>query len=98
MVKVTFTLDEATIDRLNRAATRRAIPKSQAVHEAIKDYHAKADQVSEEERQRRVKAFREYLALIPKRPQAEVEKELAEKFGAEPMVAPMSAVISRAWK
>ena len=27
-----------------------------------------------------------------------VEKELAEKFGAAPMVAPVSAVISRAWK
>ena len=28
----------------------------------------------------------------------ELEKELAEKFGAAPMVAPMSAVISQAWK
>jgi hypothetical protein len=27
-----------------------------------------------------------------------VEKELAEKFGAAPMSAPMSAVISQAWK
>lgn len=27
-----------------------------------------------------------------------VEKELAEKFGAAPMIAPISAVISRAWK
>jgi ubiquinone/menaquinone biosynthesis C-methylase UbiE len=27
-----------------------------------------------------------------------VEKELAEKFGASPMVAPISAVISQAWK
>jgi ubiquinone/menaquinone biosynthesis C-methylase UbiE len=27
-----------------------------------------------------------------------VEKELAEKFGAAPMVAPISAVISQAWK
>ena len=28
----------------------------------------------------------------------ELEKELAEKFGAAPMTAPMSAVISQAWK
>lgn len=28
----------------------------------------------------------------------ELEKELSEKFGAEPMIAPMSAVISQAWK
>jgi hypothetical protein len=27
-----------------------------------------------------------------------VEKELSEKYGAAPMVAPMSAVISQAWK
>ena len=27
-----------------------------------------------------------------------VEKELAEKFGAAPMIAPISAVISQAWK
>jgi len=28
----------------------------------------------------------------------ELEKELSEKFGAAPMIAPMSAVISQAWK
>jgi hypothetical protein len=27
-----------------------------------------------------------------------LEKELAEKFGAAPMIAPISAVISQAWK
>lgn len=27
-----------------------------------------------------------------------VEKELAEKFGAAPMIAPMSAVVCQAWK
>ena len=27
-----------------------------------------------------------------------LETELAEKFGASPMIAPMSAVISQAWK
>jgi hypothetical protein len=27
-----------------------------------------------------------------------VEKELAEKFGAAPMIAPISAVFSQAWK
>ena len=27
-----------------------------------------------------------------------VEKELSEKFGEAPMVAPMSAVVSQAWK
>lgn len=27
-----------------------------------------------------------------------LEKELSEKFGAAPMIAPISAVISKAWK
>jgi ubiquinone/menaquinone biosynthesis C-methylase UbiE len=29
---------------------------------------------------------------------AELEKELSEKFGAAPMIAPMSAIFSQAWK
>lgn len=36
-------------------------------------------------------------ALIDKI-RSEVEKELAEKFGAAPMIAPMSALICEAWK
>jgi hypothetical protein len=28
----------------------------------------------------------------------ELEKELSEKFGAAPMIAPINAVISQAWK
>jgi hypothetical protein len=28
----------------------------------------------------------------------ELEKELSEKFGSAPMIAPMSAVIIQAWK
>ncbi len=28
----------------------------------------------------------------------QLEKELSEKFGAAPMIAPISAVISQAWK
>jgi hypothetical protein len=29
---------------------------------------------------------------------SKLEKELSEKFGAAPMIAPMSAVFSQAWK
>ena len=29
---------------------------------------------------------------------SKLEKELSEKFGAAPMIAPMSAIISQAWK
>ncbi|MEO8100261.1 MAG: ribbon-helix-helix protein, CopG family [Acidobacteriota bacterium] len=78
MVKVTFTLDEATVDRLNRVAARKAIPKSQAVREAIEDYHAKADKLSVAESQRLVKILAEYMAMPPTRSQAEVDREIAE--------------------
>ena len=78
MVKVTFTLDEATIERLNEAAARRRIPKSQAVREAIEDFSTKEDRISEAERKRRLAAFEEFLATQPKRTRASVDRELAE--------------------
>jgi predicted transcriptional regulator len=78
MVKVTFTLDEATIARLNEAAARRRIPKSQAVREAIEDFSVKEVRVSETERKRRLAAFQEFLDTVPPRPQADVEREIAE--------------------
>lgn len=78
MVKVTFTLDEATVDRINRAAVRRQIPKSQVVRDAIADYHAKGDRMSEAERQRKVKFLREYMAQPRTRTQTEVDREIAE--------------------
>ena len=78
MVKVTFTLDELTVDRLARAAARRQIPKSQAVREAIEDYDAKGDRMGEAERLRKVQFLKEYMKQIPTRTQAEVDRELAE--------------------
>ncbi len=78
MVKVTFTLDEATVARLTETATRRRIPKSQAVREAIEDYSGKEIRMSEEERLRKLRIIDEILASPPTRPQSEVDKELAE--------------------
>ncbi|MGH9519178.1 MAG: ribbon-helix-helix protein, CopG family [Terriglobales bacterium] len=77
-VKVTFTLDEETIERLKRAAARTRRPKSQVVREAIRDYEARGDRLSEEERQSRLAILREIAALPPTRPQREVERELAD--------------------
>jgi predicted transcriptional regulator len=78
MVKVTFTLDEATVARLNEAAARRKIPKSQAVREAIEDFSVKEVRIGEADRKRRLDAYREFLATVPPRPEAEVKKEIAE--------------------
>jgi predicted transcriptional regulator len=75
-VKVTFTLDRKTIERLNQAADRLAIPKSEVVREAIEEYHQRLGRLSEGERQRMLDLLDKHLADIPERPQAEVEKEL----------------------
>jgi hypothetical protein len=42
------------------------------------------------------KNYDEYLGPMLK--QSTIEKELSEKYGAAPMVAPMRAVVSQAWK
>ena len=78
MVKVTFTLDELTVDRINRTAARRHIPKSQVVREAIKDNVVTGDRMSEEERLRKVNYLTWYMAQPRTRTQAEVKREIAE--------------------
>jgi predicted transcriptional regulator len=77
-VKMTFTLDEATAHRLNVAASRLHKPKSEVVREAIQDYYAKTDRLSEAERQRMLRVLKEYMAKPPTRPQKEVDRELRE--------------------
>jgi predicted transcriptional regulator len=77
-VKVTFTLDEETIDSLSRTAARLAKPKSEVVREAIRQYEANSDRVSNAETQRRLRIIEEFMKLPPTRPQQEVDRELAE--------------------
>ncbi|HVA62920.1 MAG TPA: ribbon-helix-helix protein, CopG family [Terriglobales bacterium] len=77
-IKVTFTLDEATIERLQRAAGRLRKPKSEVVREAIREYEAKSDRLSETERQRLLQALDRFGAQPPARRHSDVEKELAE--------------------
>ena len=74
--KVTFTLDEKTVARLNRAAGYLRIPKSQVVREAIGEYSANLGRLSEEERDRMLSVFDEAVASIPTRPREEVQEEL----------------------
>ncbi|HVR28706.1 MAG TPA: hypothetical protein VMS86_04160, partial [Thermoanaerobaculia bacterium] len=60
-----------TADRLRRA-------KSQVVREAIHEYAARADRLSESERRRLLKELDEALAAVPPRPAEEVDRELAK--------------------
>src|SRR5256712_13616917 len=76
MVKVTFTLDEATIDRLRRTAARVRKPQSQVVREAVKDYAERVGKLSEEERTRLLNLFDTVAPAIPLRPVARVDAAL----------------------
>jgi len=76
MVKVTFTLDEATVERLRQAAARARKPQSQVVREAVKDYADRVGRLSEEERMRLLKVFDTVVPAIPLRPAARVDAEL----------------------
>ena len=78
MVKVTLTLDDETVQRVNRAAARRKIPKSQVVREAIEEYDAATGKISESERVRMLKVLDDYMAQPPSKTEAEVDAELRE--------------------
>ncbi len=78
MIKVTFTLVEETVKRLRRLGARLGKPQSQVVRESIKDYEARSDKLSEEER-RRLLAVMDRIIKAPRtRPRKEVEAELGE--------------------
>ena len=75
--KVTFTLDEAAIQKLQDAATRLATPKSEIVREAILEFHDRLGRLSERERLMMLRAFDELVPKIPARGAAAVNRELA---------------------
>ena len=73
---MTFTLDEETVGRINRAAGRLNIAKSQVVREAVRDYSERIGRLSEAERLKMLRIFDEVVPRIPYRTIEEVEKEL----------------------
>lgn len=75
---MTFTLDEGTAKRIDATALRLGIPKSRVVREAVAEYGARVGRLSDEERERVLTVFDEYMARIPKRLAAEADRELAE--------------------
>lgn len=76
--KVTFTLDDATVQRLQDAATRLALPKSEVVREAITEFHDRIGRLSERERVQMLRTFDELVPKIKPRSRAAVDGELAE--------------------
>lgn len=77
MVKVTFTLDDATIDKLRATAERLQKPQSQVVREAIAHYAAREQRLSDAERGRMLAAIAEFERTAPRRGRKAIERELA---------------------
>jgi hypothetical protein len=73
--KVTFTLDEPTIVRLEQAAERLALPKSEVVREAIQEFFERMGRLSEGERVKMLRAFDEMVPRIPERDGREAQQE-----------------------
>ena len=77
MTKVTFTLDHTTVDQIASTATRLGLPRSGVVREAVAEFAARADRLTEAERLRLLAAFDELVARIPRRPARQTQRELA---------------------
>lgn len=78
MVKVTFTVDEATVRTLRAMAEHLHKPQSLVVREAVAEYAGRADRLTEAERRRMLAAIDEMATRPPTRPQAEVVREIRD--------------------
>ncbi len=74
--KVTFTLDRISIQRLQDAADRLAVAKSEIVREAIMEFHDRLGRLSDRERVAMLRTFDEVVPKIATRSVAAVNREL----------------------
>ena len=78
MIKVTFTLDDETVDTIRTIAARRKKPQSLVVREAVATYAGQEQKLDEAERKRRLAVLDELAKQPPTRPQGEADKELRD--------------------
>jgi hypothetical protein len=76
MVKVTFTLDDATVIEIRRTAERLGKPQSQIVREAVAEYAARTDRVTDRERLRRLAILQNLRKTPASRAASVVDAEL----------------------
>ncbi|HVS30458.1 MAG TPA: ribbon-helix-helix protein, CopG family [Thermoanaerobaculia bacterium] len=74
--KVTFTLDDRTVQRIASAAERLAKPKSEVVREAVADYYERIGRLSEAERRRMISVLDGLGRSRPTRTADEVDAEI----------------------
>jgi predicted transcriptional regulator len=63
--KMTFSLDETTVSRLRATAARLRKPQSQVIREAVADYAARADRLSDGERHEQLRALDHFAETAP---------------------------------
>lgn len=78
MAKVTFSLDDETVRTLRKLAERAKKPQSLVVREAVAQYAARDEKMSDEERERWLRTFDELVAKIPPRSREDIDRELAD--------------------
>lgn len=78
MAKMTFSLDDETVRTLRTIADRKQKPQSVIVREAIVEYAAKDEKLSDAERTRKLQIIRQLRSQPQTRDAAAVDKELAE--------------------
>jgi Arc/MetJ-type ribon-helix-helix transcriptional regulator len=76
MVRVTFSLDERTVEAIRRTAARLRRPQSQVVREAVAEYAARADQLTERERREALAILARLRRTKPSRSGSAVDAEL----------------------
>jgi metal-responsive CopG/Arc/MetJ family transcriptional regulator len=76
--KMTFTLDSDTAARIDRTAARLRTSKSRVVREAVRAYAAQVGRLTDDERDRMLDIFDRVVPAVPARPEAEVEREIAD--------------------
>ena len=78
MAKVTYSLDDATVRRVRRTAECLGKPQSHVVREAVAEYDARTDRLSEAERLRMLDVLDRWRKEAITRPRESVEAELRE--------------------
>jgi predicted transcriptional regulator len=76
MARVTFSLDDATVAQIRQTAARLGKAQSHVVRDAVADYAARADRLSERERLQALSVLERLREAKPTRPAADVEAEL----------------------
>ena len=76
--KVTFTLDRISIQRLQDAADRLDVAKSEVVREAIMEFYDRLGRLSDRERSAMLRTFDDVVTRIPARSEVAVKREIAE--------------------